>query len=85
MNDRTKLDSSLGIADSAEAVDVSSVDADFTEPSALWIGGAGDITVDAVSEGTNITFTVPAGTLLPVLVNKVYKSGTTAGAIVRLY
>lgn len=53
-------------------------------PDYLWIGGAGDIViVDAA--GTSITYTVPAGTILPVRPYKVMSTNTTATGIVGLY
>lgn len=54
---------------------------------ALWIGGAGNITITWLG-GTqaNQTFTsVPAGTLLRVRATKVLATGTTATNIVALY
>jgi len=51
---------------------------------ALWVGGAGNVAV--VTEGGNsVTFTaVPAGTLLPVAVQTVKSTGTTATNMVGL-
>lgn len=73
-----------GIAGSSVAVDVSSTDADLTyESCAIFVGGAGDIKLRMASG--DITFTCPAGALLPVKADKVYNSGTTATAIVALY
>ena len=52
----------------------------------LWIGGAGDITVNFRKGGTNITLVaVSAGSLLPIDVSRVYSTGTTATDIVALY
>ncbi len=49
---------------------------------ALYIGTTGDVTVNAIGGGTNITFSsVPVG-FFPVLVTRVYSSGTTASNIV---
>lgn len=51
----------------------------------LWVGGGGNLTVDFQDGGTNVVITaVPAGTLLPLAVNKV-KAATTATNIVALY
>lgn len=50
--------------------------------SGLYIGVAGDVAVKGVS-GTACTFTaVPAGTILPIVVNRVMSTGTTATNIV---
>jgi hypothetical protein len=53
---------------------------------ALFIGGAGNVKVSMV-EGGDVTFTVPAGTLLPIQVVKVWSTGTTVSAslIIALY
>lgn len=50
----------------------------------LWVGGAGDLTLDFNGE-TNVVFgAVPAGTLLPIAPLRV-KAATTATLIVALY
>ncbi|MGB1216030.1 MAG: spike base protein, RCAP_Rcc01079 family [Pikeienuella sp.] len=53
-------------------------------PVALFIGGAGDIVVEAV-DGGSASFTVPAGYMLYVQAVKVLSTGTTATNIVALY
>ena len=69
----------------AEALDVSSTDADLTfESQALFVGGAGIVKVDMAGSGTAVQFTCPAGALLPIAVNKVYNADTTATLIVAL-
>ena len=47
---------------------------------ALYIGGAGDVAVITVG-GQTETFTVPAGLLLPLCIERVLATGTTATAI----
>lgn len=63
-------------ATNAVAIDISTTDHSLvTQPSrALWIGGAGNVKVDMLQSGsTGITFyNVPAGTLLPIRITKVY-------------
>lgn len=58
----------------------------FDQPTrALWVGGAGDVAVRMMG-GETVTFaSVPAGTLLPVRVDKVLSTGTSASAIVGVY
>jgi len=51
---------------------------------ALWIGGAGTISVIAVNDIAAVTLTVPAGTLLPIFAKKVM-AATTATLIVAMY
>jgi hypothetical protein len=51
----------------------------------LYVGGAGNLTVDTVG-GDTITFTgVLAGSFIPVQVTRVYATGTTATSIVALW
>ena len=79
------LDESQGIADQAEVV-VPDDSTQFAEPSALYIGSGGDVTVDLAKEGTNVTFSsVFAGTWMPIIVTRVYTTGTSAANIVRLF
>ncbi len=56
---------------------------------ALYVGVGGTVvvvTADAVSASTTSTFVgVPAGTVLPIQVTKVYSTGTTATNILALY
>lgn len=52
---------------------------------ALYVGGAGNLAVIMVG-GETVTLTaVPAGTLLPIRVDRVLAIGTTATAIVALW
>lgn len=50
----------------------------------LWVGGAGDLTLDFPGEAGVVFGSVPAGTLLPVAPIKV-RSASTATLIVALY
>lgn len=51
----------------------------------LYVGGAGDLTVDTIG-GDTVTFVaVPAGSFIPVQVTRVYAAGTTATSIVALW
>ena len=55
---------------------------------ALYVGGAGNVTVVSAADDTEtpVTFTaVPAGSILPIQVRAVMSTGTTATAIVALY
>jgi hypothetical protein len=59
----------------------------FAQPTrALYVGGYGNLTVDFADGGAAVTFVgVPAGSLLPFQVTRVYNAGTTASSIVALY
>ena len=68
---------------SVTSVDLSSVDVEFKVPVQLYIGETGDIKVDT-PESTGVTLkTVPVG-ILPIIVTKVYKTGTSAKEIIAL-
>lgn len=58
----------------------------FSQPTrALYVGGAGDVAVRMLDQ-TTVTFVgVPAAGLLPIRVDKVLSTGTTATSIVGLY
>lgn len=52
----------------------------------LWIGGAGNVKVDMFGGESGVTFSgVPAGTILPIAVTKVYSTNTTATLIIGIY
>lgn len=52
---------------------------------ALWVGGAGNLTLDFADGQNNVVIAgVPAGTLLPIAPLRV-KTATTATSIVALY
>lgn len=53
---------------------------------ALYVGGAGDVSVDTVGGQESIVFSsMSAGTILPVRVKRVNATGTTATNIVALW
>ena len=59
---------------------------DLTNTSrALYVGGGGDVKVDMYGSGTVTFVGVSAGSLLPVRVDRVYSTGTTATSIVALW
>jgi hypothetical protein len=59
----------------------------YAQPTrALYIGGAGNITVDMADGGTSVLFVaVQGGTILPIQVTRIYSTGTTASNMVALY
>ena len=54
---------------------------DLTNYGVLLIGVGGDVKVDLAGSGT-VTYTLESGEFLPVLVKRVYATGTTATGIV---
>jgi hypothetical protein len=52
---------------------------------ALYVGSTGDIKVDMAETGTAVIFVgVPAGTLLPISVTRIYDADTTASSILAI-
>lgn len=83
-------------ATAGEAIDVSADDVEFTAAVSLFVGNTGDIVVDFANGTTEKGVAVAAfrevtlenianGSFLPILVTKVYNSGTTASGIVALH
>jgi hypothetical protein len=74
-----------GPADDAVAVTPSDSTDLATVTRALYVGGAGAVAVQMLG-GEEVTFAaVPAGTVLPVRVQRVMASGTTATLIIALW
>jgi hypothetical protein len=70
----------------AIAVTPSDVTLLVSDVKALYVGGAGDIAVNMRGSTTTVTFSgCSAGQLLPVQVDRVLATGTTATNIVALY
>lgn len=57
---------------------------DLTGCRALWVGGAGIVSLKCVDDSAAVSLTVPAGTLLPVFAKNVM-AATSATLIVALY
>jgi hypothetical protein len=57
---------------------------DLTGARAVWVGGAGTLTVKCLDDSAAVSLVVPAGTLLPLFVSRVM-AATTATSIVVLY
>lgn len=51
-------------------------------PKGLYVGGAGDVKVTTALGDTVVFKAVPVGTFIPVKVNRVWATGTTATFIV---
>ena len=87
---RADVDAYVG----AEAIDLTSTDASPTledpdgnalTPRALYVGVAGDVTVDMADGSASILFkSVPVG-VLKIAVSKVHKTGTAATNLLFLY
>jgi hypothetical protein len=83
---RTSYQNGAGPATSAVAVTPN--DSTVVNFASLYVGGAGNITLEALNASgvaADVLFTaVPAGTILPIHCSKVKSTGTTATAIVGL-
>lgn len=80
-----QADTEWGPAQNAAAVTPSdSVDLTYTSR-ALYVGAAGDVKVTMNESGTVTFVDVVAGTLLPIRVDRVFATGTTATDIVALW
>jgi hypothetical protein len=53
--------------------------------SALYVGGSGTVSVVLRDDSAPVSFTVAAGTILPLYVKQVRVSGTSATNIIALY
>lgn len=70
----------------ASAITTSDVTVYAQPTRALYVGAAGNITVDMADGGTSVVFVaVQGGTILPIQVTRIYATGTTATSIVALY
>lgn len=78
------VNTSLSSATTAEAVTKSDT-TEYAVPSrAVYVGGAGDLAV-RMAGGGSVTFVgVPAGVTLPICVNQVLSTGTSATSILLL-
>lgn len=57
----------------------------FSTPSIVWVGTAGNVKV-TTAQGTDVVFTsVPGGVVLPVQVLRVWANGTAATNLVRIF
>ena len=60
------------------------LDADFTEPAHIFVGGAGTVNVVTAGDET-VDFAMPTGSVLPVQVRQVKSAGTTATSLRRVW
>ncbi len=63
---------------------------DFVEPNgdypdALWVGGAGNLTLVLIDGSTLALVAVPAGTLVPIQHKRVNAAGLTASNLISLF
>jgi len=80
----SNVNTSLSSATTAEAVTKSDTTV-YTVPSrAVYVGGAGDMAVRMAGGGTATFVGVPAGATLPICVDQVLSTDTTATSILLL-
>ena len=72
----------------AKELDVSASDYDVVDGrgfGTLYVGTTGNVKVDTVG-GETVTYpSIPAGAFIPVLVKKIYTSGTTASNLILMW
>ncbi len=82
---RSRTPEQSGPARQGFAITPSDASALASEIRALYVGAAGDLAL-VLASGDSVTLSaVPAGSLLPLRVQKVKATGTTAAALVGLY
>ena len=81
MSNKADMNMSVAVATGGEAVDVSAADYTTTNGVTLFVGTGGSVKVDTLDDSTLIYTNVPDGFFLPVIVKKVYSTGTTATGI----
>lgn len=75
---------SLGYANTAAVTPSDTTDLSFTTR-ALYIGGAGNVTLIDANNNTTTFQAVPVGSVLPVRTNRVKATGTTATNLIALW
>lgn len=67
------------------AISITAADSDLTSPvRALYVGTPGDVRITTPGGGAVTFKNVQMGTVLPIMVQRVWSTGTTAGDIVGL-
>ena len=70
----------------AVKIDVSSADHELGRNTRwVWVGGLGDLKVGMASGQSVTLVNVPDGTMLPLAINKVYRTGTDANEVIALF
>ena len=57
----------------------------FASPSVVYVGSAGNVQVTTAQGDTVVFANVPAGGIIPVQVDQVWSTNTTAANLVRVY
>jgi hypothetical protein len=68
-----------------DAASVTPSDTVTFEPSIIFVGGLGNVTVKTAQGSTVLFFSVPGGTVIPVQVIQVLATGTNASNLVRIF
>lgn len=72
------------LPDGGKAITPSDADT-FAQPVAVYVGGAGTITVTPANLQADVTLTMPAGSIVPFRVVAVKATGTAATLLVAVY
>lgn len=57
----------------------------FASPSVIYVGTSGDVQVTTAQGDVVVFSNLPAGSVIPVQVDQVWVTGTTAANLVRVY
>lgn len=68
-----------------DAAAVTPSDTNTFNPSVLFVGGVGNVTLKTAQGSTVLFFSVPGGSIIPVQAIQVLATGTTASNIVRIF
>lgn len=72
------------LPDGAKGITPSDADT-FAQPVAVYVGGAGTVTITPANQGADQVFTMPAGSIVPARAVAVKSTGTTATLLVAIY
>lgn len=81
------MSSDLYTAPATKGRPVTLSDSTVLDARSIWVGGAGDLTVQLLddADGTTTLFSgIAAGTLLPISVKRAYSTGSTASATLKV-
>lgn len=80
MSDRFPQDAVL--APARDFFAITPADSDLSViPKAIFVGGAGTVIATPAGGGSAVTFTVPAGTILPIRARRVALASTATGLV----
>lgn len=83
-NPTTRTPNTPGLPKGAKEITKSDTDT-YPMEFALYVGGAGDVVVSPANGSSDITMTMPAGSIVPFMVVALKATGTTATDTIAIY